>query len=380
MVAISAQDSPFTSTEESTGFAALSKDLENGILNSLTDEGVEEAGALAEAAEVTYDQALEKFQEDMTTLLQHLLAIYGPPKILNLETSYGVSSIYQNFCSMTIGKKNDPSYSFIIPFEVSLKFHGISGLRVLESFKISRDVLPETYGGSSTAQVAFVITGVEHTVSRGEWSTNIKTQIFNVNDKGTINGGTPYKSYWKIGGIPQLGGGYKAASNLETLPGNYSTASDNNPFNIRANNGTAAFNGVIGQKEGFRGTNSIGYFLVFDTLENGVRAGMKNLSNNYFPGGKSTVKQVITKYAPPSDGNSTSTYITGVVEYMKQDLSDTSYLNLTADTPLLWSGPTESSPSNKAMFKSLSKAIVLKEGPNASSLPIINGFDLTKLA
>lgn len=207
MVAISAQSSPFSSTEESTGFAKISKDLEQGVNNTIEDEGPEQAGIKLEAAQTSYQQALEKFQEDMITLLAHLGNIYGPPKILNLESAYGIAGIYQNFCNMAIGKKDDPDYSFILPFELSLGLHGMSGPKVLESFRITKDILPNTYGGSDNAKIAFVITGVEHRINKSEWTTNLRTQIYNVNDTGVLNSGEAYKSYWKIGGISNLGGG-----------------------------------------------------------------------------------------------------------------------------------------------------------------------------
>ena len=206
MVAIAAQASPFTSNTESTGFNALNADLEQGINNTISDEGIELASSKLQAQQNTYEEVLEDFNTSMNGLLKHLNAIYNL-KTFELTDAFAAANIYQNYCQMLIGKKNDPSYSFIIPFELSLELHGVSGLRVLESFKINKNILPATYGGSRDVNVAFVITGVEHQVNRSGWIAKIKTQIYNVNDKGTVNGGEDYRYYWNLTPLGAAGQG-----------------------------------------------------------------------------------------------------------------------------------------------------------------------------
>jgi len=195
MVAISAQDSPFSSNMESTGFAALNKDLVNRQEGKVRDLTKEELLEIKEQAELTYEELLKKFEEDMGALIYHLNTVYGG-KIFNLSDSYYASNIYENYCSMIIGKKNDPVYSFIIPFQLNLTLDGISGIKVLNSFRINKNILPSTYGGRKGIDVAFLVTGVEHTIDTKAWRTNIKTQIYNVNDTGAINSGKNYRAYW----------------------------------------------------------------------------------------------------------------------------------------------------------------------------------------
>lgn len=61
----------------------------------------------------------------------------------------------------------------LIPFELSFTMKGISGMKIGQAFKVNEFFLPEKYRG----KVAFLITGIDHNVSNGKWTTDIKTQI-----------------------------------------------------------------------------------------------------------------------------------------------------------------------------------------------------------
>ncbi len=372
MVAISAQDSPFSSNMESTGFAALNKDLINRQEGKVRDLTKEELLEIKEQKELTYDELLKKFETDMGTLIYHLNSVYGL-KLFNLSDAYYVSNIYENYCSMVIGKKNDPTYSFIIPFQLDLTLDGISGVKVLNSFRINKNILPSTYGGRTGVDVAFLVTGVEHTIDTKAWKTNLKTQIYNVNDKGTVNDGKNYRAYW-----PTLVTPSTASGGTSTLTGAYSMRADNNPFNIRPIGSATNFNGVVGQKQAFRGSTSIGTFLVFDNLNNGVRAGMKNLVNAYFNRGVDTINDIITKYAPPSDNNNTADYIANVRSRMQTALAGTKYAKLNSTTPLTFKGAKETDQDNIKMFKALCNAILVSEGGSFAKT-VVDLFDITKL-
>ncbi len=372
MVGISAQDSPFSSNMESTGFAALNKDLVNRQEGRVKDLSKEELLEIREQKELTYDELLKKFETDMGQFLTHLNAVYGL-KIFNLSDSYYISSIYENYCNMVIGKKNDPAYSFIIPFQLNLTLDGISGVKVLNSFRINKNILPSTYGGRTGVDVAFLVTGVEHSIDTKAWTTNLRTQIYNVNDKGVINGGKNYRAYWPTLATPSI-----VSGGIGTTAGAYSMRADNNPFNIRPIGSATNFNGVTGQKQAFRGSTSIGFFLVFDNLNNGVRAGMKNLVNSYFNRGIDTINDIITKYAPPSDNNNTADYIANVRSRMQTALVGTKYAKLNSTTPLTFRGARETDQDNIKMFKALCNAILVSEGGSFAKT-VVDLFDITKL-
>lgn len=65
---------------------------------------------------------------------------------------------------------NDPG---LIPFELSFTMKGISGMKIGQAFKVNEFFLPEKYRG----RVGFIITGLDHSVSNGRWTTSVKTQI-----------------------------------------------------------------------------------------------------------------------------------------------------------------------------------------------------------
>ena len=61
-----------------------------------------------------------------------------------------------------------------IPVELSFTTIGIAGLKIGQSFRFKRGVLPEFYSDN----FGFIITGLEHNVSGNRWTTNVKTLFF----------------------------------------------------------------------------------------------------------------------------------------------------------------------------------------------------------
>jgi hypothetical protein len=183
MIAISAQDTAFTSTQDATGFGALNRGITDRIFTDRYDEDRKEREALTD-----YDSIRDRLIEDVVDLRTHILLYYRVrtiPKV-GKDTQAGV---YQNYCSYLAGADSVynhnkvPKYNFIIPFQVGLSLYGISGLQVMDAFRLNKEVLPKTYGGRSDSNIAFLITGIEHTINNGDWTTQLNTQIFNVDEK-----------------------------------------------------------------------------------------------------------------------------------------------------------------------------------------------------
>ena len=62
----------------------------------------------------------------------------------------------------------------LIPFELSFTTRGISGIKIGQAFKIQEEfILPERYVGA----IAFIVTGVTHTIKNNRWVTDIKAQM-----------------------------------------------------------------------------------------------------------------------------------------------------------------------------------------------------------
>lgn len=90
--------------------------------------------------------------------------------------------------------------------------------------------------------------------------------------------------------------------NDQSLPRGYR---NNNPLNIRKNAANAWKGKVIpGDDPAFEQFVSMAY---------GYRAGLK-LLRNYIGGGNNTIRKIINTWAPPSDGNNTSSYVTHVAQ------------------------------------------------------------------
>ena len=93
---------------------------------------------------------------------------------------------------------------------------------------------------------------------------------------------------------------------------------NNNPLNIRRN-GTA-WSGLSAQQTDRS-------FCQFRDMAYGFRAAFITIHTYIFKHGLGTIAQIITRWAPPSDGNNTSAYIDAVCQLT----------HISKDTPLHWS-------------------------------------------
>lgn len=73
---------------------------------------------------------------------------------------------------ITNEKKTNPPG--LIPFELSFTMKGIGGMKIGQAFRVNEFFLPTRYKDA----VGFIITGLDHKISNGRWTTDVKTQIF----------------------------------------------------------------------------------------------------------------------------------------------------------------------------------------------------------
>jgi hypothetical protein len=84
----------------------------------------------------------------------------------------------------------------------------------------------------------------------------------------------------------------------------------NNPFALIQSYGKASsWKGLIGQE--------LNGFLVFDTVDHGLRAGFINLINTYLSKGRNTIEKIVPVYAPEKDANKPLQYIKFLEDYTK---------------------------------------------------------------
>ena len=86
---------------------------------------------------------------------------------------------------------------------------------------------------------------------------------------------------------------------------------NHNPMNLRYYD-SINWNGQIGPDDA-------GYAR-FETVEHGIRAGVKNLLNGYFGRGISSPQAIISKYAPHHE-NPTDNYIRFIADHMGVDVN-----------------------------------------------------------
>ena len=302
------------------------------------------------------------------SLVQHVCDMlenfYNKKNILSTEISE-LKNFGTQFLQALFEKySTDKSYGapFFLPFNLNINMDGLSGMRLFERFKISDGVLPKVYDSN---EVGLIIRAINHTVDVTGWTTRLETLS------------TPL-----FGQLKEVDGAQVTKksfnSSLNVLNGNYSTFDDNNPFNLRPLS-RDQFTGTTGQKQALKSGVSIGYFTVFDTLDNGIRAGMLNLKN-YFNNKKLyTIENIIQTYAPGGSpgqtSDSTQRYINRVVNYFKSN----GYSNITPDQNLInLNTDILANEDSIKILRTLAKIILQVEGRMDLDSNIDN-FDISKI-
>ena len=97
--------------------------------------------------------------------------VYTPAKFIAIRSShqYVTKAILR---ARVLANKKAPQPG-IIPFELSLTMDGITGFKIGQTFEIEDDyIFPSRYRNA----IAFIITGLEHSIQGNRWTTTIKAQ------------------------------------------------------------------------------------------------------------------------------------------------------------------------------------------------------------
>ena len=138
---------------------------------------------------------LEKFVDNLRKTIPLLSNLYtwGDNKKakINEEDVKTLRSLNKDYAQYMIGSFTNlgiiPSPTFI-PFDLSLKMEGLSGMKIWEKFTIEEDILPSMYRPINGSRIIeFLIKGVEHEISNNTWTTTLNTLAapseFNTNSK-----------------------------------------------------------------------------------------------------------------------------------------------------------------------------------------------------
>ena len=98
------------------------------------------------------------------------------------EALNNIKNYHKEFCQKwvvekRIFKKEDPIPApGVIPIELSFTIMGIAGLKIGQTFRIEEGLLPQSY----SEKFGFIITGLSHSISNNNWTTDIKTQFYSI--------------------------------------------------------------------------------------------------------------------------------------------------------------------------------------------------------
>ena len=124
-------------------------------------------------------KAAQMFNTHVTTIYSNLLL---NPDYIDLTKNYYIER-------MSKVKSGDPIVSAapFIPAELEMTLDGISGIIMGNAFTVPQDRLPLSLRGKNgLAKIAFIVTGLTHTVQNNEWLTKIKGQMIKLRGKAEI--------------------------------------------------------------------------------------------------------------------------------------------------------------------------------------------------
>jgi hypothetical protein len=306
----------------------------------------------------------------------------------------GLDFAYRDFLAnlSRFDRRND--FKTIIPTELNITLDGIGGMVIGNLFKINQDIVPKGYRNVPGRSLAYIVTKLSHNITDNDWTTDLGaypvvfetatgTNVANKwNNQKYANSTEIVVAGETIFTIPRTststsGASTSGARGTGFIQGAYSTFKDNNPYNIVSNKSSSQFRGVLGYKIASKSGLK---FLVFDSESNGVRAGLKNLTNYFTIYNLKTIRSIINRYAPPNSPGQTAAdtarYINFVTNYLQTNVDS----KITADTKLTFKGNKETNNNNIKIFKAINKAILKQEGKLTSGLSeAIDRFDIKNL-
>jgi hypothetical protein len=181
MIAISAQAATGSiNAKDHSAFSTLNQNFQDRYKPYIQDASNGDAGANsnsnAKAATEGNDFKAAKLFNDHVKNVYYDLNI--TPDNIKLAKNYYIER-------MSKIKSEDTSISAapFIPAEVEMTLDGISGIIMGNAFTIPQDRLPISLrGANGISKVAFIVTGLSHTIQNNEWLTKIKGQMIKLRD------------------------------------------------------------------------------------------------------------------------------------------------------------------------------------------------------
>ena len=177
MITVGSTKQGYIKGADATSLSRMNNGLTDRFKEQITN--TDEVETIApEPLEVQYKAALTAFNifvADLGTNSNKLLPNYVVGSIQDLKNLQTQLLEYYQYTEVEKNKKLNPfassANSGFLPFDLSLKMDGLSGMKVYQKFTISSDFLPTNYPGT----LEFLIKGITHTIAGNEWTTSIES-------------------------------------------------------------------------------------------------------------------------------------------------------------------------------------------------------------
>jgi len=172
-IAISAQaETGSVNSKDHSPYSHLNTFYEDRYSRSKEDPTIGNNATVVNKSGATSDQ------EAADLFNSHVQCLYGKFEGYNPKNIEAAKNYYLE--RMSKAKSSNPltSASPYIPLELELTVDGISGIMMMNGFTVPNDRLPYTYQGEGgKTKIAFIVTGLVHTIQNNEWLTKIKGQM-----------------------------------------------------------------------------------------------------------------------------------------------------------------------------------------------------------
>lgn len=112
----------------------------------------------------------------LTQMYKYFNVISGTSSGDDVNLVYGgLNFAFRDFLAhldRTNGGNN--AYKTIIPTELNVTLDGIGGIIIGNLFKINEDIVPNGYKGVLGRKLAYIVTGLGHSISNNDWTTDLK--------------------------------------------------------------------------------------------------------------------------------------------------------------------------------------------------------------
>ena len=167
-IAISAQAKVRSTDSTSAGFLRFNHGIEDRILKDrkLLSEVVNPQEVYTETTEEDKQRVLLLYQQ-----------IYGALGWAPNSFSYARELYHEYINEHYVQDETSVVSRVVLPFIASFELDGTSGFNILNSFRVSEDLLPYSYNYIEGG-IGMLVTGLEATVDPSKWVTRLKAQMY----------------------------------------------------------------------------------------------------------------------------------------------------------------------------------------------------------